>query len=102
MTQSSAILEWIEEQWPEPALLPPDAHGRAVVRAMTALIAADIHPLNNLRVLQALREEFAATPDQMQAWIAHWITEGFTALDRLVGEFGGAFAFGDQPTLPAP
>jgi maleylpyruvate isomerase len=99
LTQSLAILEWIEERWPEPALLPKDAHGRAIVRAMAGLIAADIHPLNNLRVLQALREQFSASPDQVQAWIGRWITEGFTALERMIGAYGGAFAFGDHPTL---
>ena len=99
LTQSLAILEWIEERWPEPALLPQDLHGRAVVRAMANLIAADIHPLNNLRVLQALREQFSASPDQIQAWIAQWITDGFTALDRMIGDHGGVFAFGDQPSL---
>jgi maleylpyruvate isomerase len=99
LTQSLAILEWIEERWPQPALLPKDAHGRAIVRAMAGLIAADIHPLNNLRVLQALREQFSASPDQVQAWITRWITDGFTALERMIGGYGGAFAFGDHPTL---
>lgn len=99
LTQSLAILEWIEEQWPEPALLPKDAHGRAIVRAMAGLIAADIHPLNNLRVLQALREQFSASPDQVQAWITRWITDGFAALERMIGSYGGAFAFGEQPSM---
>jgi maleylpyruvate isomerase len=99
LTQSLAILEWIEEQWPQPALLPKDVHGRAIVRAMAGLIAADIHPLNNLRVLQALREQFAASPAQVQAWITRWIADGFTALEQMIVGYGGAFAFGDQPTL---
>ena len=99
LTQSLAILEWIEEEWPEPALLPKDAHGRAIVRAMAGLIAADIHPLNNLRVLQALREQFSASPDQVQAWITRWIADGFSALERMLERYGGAFAFGDHPTL---
>jgi maleylpyruvate isomerase len=99
LTQSLAILEWIEERWPEPALLPEDAHGRTIVRAMAGLIAADIHPLNNLRVLQALREQFSASPDQVQAWITRWITDGFAALERMLERYGGAFAFGDHPTL---
>ena len=99
LTQSLAILEWIEERWPQPPLLPQDAHGRAIVRAMAGLIAADIHPLNNLRVLQALREQFSATPDQIQAWIARWIAEGFAALELMIGAHGGQFAFGDGPSL---
>jgi maleylpyruvate isomerase len=99
LTQSLAILEWIEERWPDPALLPQDAYGRAIVRAMVNLIAADIHPLNNLRVQKVLREQFSATLDQIQAWISNWITEGFAALERLVAAHGGDFAFGNQPTL---
>jgi maleylpyruvate isomerase len=98
LTQSLAILEWIEERWPEPTLLPRDAYGRAIVRAMTQLIAADIHPLNNLRVQKALRDQFSATPDQIQAWIARWITDGFAALEQMIGAHGGKFAFGDQPS----
>jgi maleylpyruvate isomerase len=99
LTQSLAILEWIDERWPLPSLLPRDAYGRAVVRAMAALIAADIHPLNNLRVLQVLREQFAATPDQVQVWISRWIGDGFTALEHMISDHGGKFAFGDQPSL---
>ncbi len=99
VTQSQAILEWIEERWPEPALLPQDAHGRAIVRAMAGLIATDIHPLNNLRVQQALREQFSASPDQIQVWIARWMTDGFVALEGMVAEHGGDFAFGDRPSL---
>jgi maleylpyruvate isomerase len=99
LTQSLAILEWVEERWPEPALLPSDAHGRAIVRAMAGMIVADTHPLNNLRVLQQLRTQFSATPQQVESWAAHWITEGFSALEPLVDEHGGAFAFGDHPTL---
>jgi maleylpyruvate isomerase len=99
LTQSLAILEWIEERWPEPALLPRDAYDRAIVRAMTQLIAADIHPLNNLRVQKVLRDQLSATPDQIQAWISRWITEGFTALEQMIAVHGGAFAFGDRPSL---
>jgi maleylpyruvate isomerase len=99
LTQSLAILEWIEERWPQPALLPQDSHGRAIVRAMANLVAADIHPLNNLRVLKALREQFSATPDQVQVWISRWMREGFTALEQMVGDYGSKFAFGDRPSL---
>ncbi len=99
LTQSLAILEWIEERWPEPALLPQDAYDRAIVRAMTQLIAADIHPLNNLRVQKVLRDQFSATPDQIQAWMARWITDGLAALEQMIVVHCGGFAFGDQPTL---
>jgi len=97
--QSLAILEWLEERFPEPPLLPSDADARAVVRGMSALVACDIHPLNNLRVLAALRGELKADQAQVDAWIARWIGEGFTALEQLVERHGGEFAFGDAPTL---
>jgi len=99
LIESPAILEWLEEQYPTPALLPASAPDRAIVRAMAALIGCDIHPLNNLRVVKSLREDFAATPDQIDHWIAHWITTGFTALETLIVRHGQSFAFGDVPTL---
>jgi maleylpyruvate isomerase len=99
LTQSLAILEWLDEIQPTPPLLPSTPDARAVVRAMAGMIASDIHPLNNLRVLNALRGGFAATDAQVQAWIARWIAEGFVALERLVERHGGDFAFGDSPTL---
>ena len=99
LTQSLAILEWINERWPEPALLPVDLHGRAVVRAMAALVGADIHPLNNLRVLQVLRTTYAASADQIDDWMARWIRDGFEALESLIAQHGGEFAYGDQPGL---
>jgi maleylpyruvate isomerase len=99
VTQSLAILEWLEERFPEPALLPADPDGRAVVRSMAALIACDIHPLNNLRVLQALRSQLSADEPQVEAWIGRWIGEGFAALEELLARHGGAFAYGDAPSL---
>ncbi len=99
LTQSLAILEWLEETYPAPPLLPGDAHGRAIVRGMAALVACDIHPLNNLRVLQVLREALGATQTQLDAWIARWIGDGFAALEPLIARHGGVFAFGDQPGL---
>jgi len=98
-TQSLAILEWLEETFPEPPLLPEDAAGRAVVRGMLSLVACDIHPLNNLRVLKALREEFQASDPQIDTWIAHWVSEGFAAFETLVERHGGTYCFGDRPTL---
>lgn len=99
LTQSSAILEWLDERYPTTPLLPDDLEERAVVRSMVALIACDIHPLHNLRTLNALRDQFAAEPTQIQSWVAHWITGGFTALETLVTRHGGRYAFGDQPTM---
>ena len=99
LTQSPAILEWIEERWPAPPLLPKDLHGRAIVRAMAALIGCDIHPLNNLRVLRVLQNEFQLTQEQTNAWAGRWIHEGFQALEILAGQHGSLFCYGDQPTL---
>jgi maleylpyruvate isomerase len=99
LTQSLAILEWLEETYPKPRLLPRDPMERALVRSMALLVAADIHPLGNLRVLNALRQGHAADEPQVQAWIARWIGDGFAALERLIERHGGGFAFGDAPTL---
>ena len=99
ISQSLAILEWLEESFPVPALLPKSPGDRAIVRAMADAIACDIHPLNNLRVLNALRGDFSASPDQLSAWITRWITDGFAGLESLIGRHGGAFAFGDEPGI---
>ncbi len=99
LTQSPAILEWLEEAYPAPALLPSDAVGRAHVRAMAALIGCDIHPLNNLRVGKALRETFGADQAAVDAWAARWIIPGFEALEALVARHGAGWSYGDAPTL---
>jgi len=99
LTQSLAILEWLEETYPKPRLLPREPVERAIVRAMALLVAADIHPLGNLRVLNALRQGHGADDADVQAWIARWIGDGFAALERLIERHGGGFAFGDAPTL---
>ena len=95
LTQSPAILEWIEETWPEPPLLPASTFERAEVRAMAAIIGCDIHPLQNLRVLKALGGDQAAR----NAWAGRWIAAGFDALERRVEARGGRHAFGDSLTL---
>ena len=99
LTQSPAILEWLEETHPVPPLLPPDPVDRAHVRAMAALIGCDIHPLNNLRVGKALRETFGADQTAVDAWAARWILPGFEALERLVGVHGDGWCFGSEPGL---
>lgn len=99
LTQSPAILEWLEEAHPTPALLPSDTIGRAHVRAMAALIGCDIHPLNNLRVGKALREGFGADQAAVDAWAARWILPGFEALEALVAHHGAGWSYGDTPTL---
>ena len=98
LTQSLAILEWLEETRPTPAILPRSALDRATVRTMAGIIACDIHPLNNTRVgrkLSALGADQAAITGWMQCWIA----EGFDALEPMVARHAGMFAFGDTPTL---
>lgn len=97
--QSLAILEWLEEKWPEPALLPNTSEERAIVRAMALTVAADTHPLNNLRVLKYLKNELGQPQERIDAWMAHWIHEGFGPLEVLIGRHGDGFAFGATPTI---
>lgn len=98
LTQSLAILEWLEETHPAPPLLPPDALGRARVRAMAGIVACDIHPLNNLRVHQALQGQGVGR-EAITAWSARWVSDGFDALEALVERHGRGFAYGETPTL---
>ena len=97
LTQSLAIMEWLEEKQPTPALLPKDASGRARVRAISDLIACEIHPLNNLRVLQHLKRALGQTQDQIDTWYRHWIADG---LQKLEAELTASkFCHGDGPTM---
>ena len=98
LIQSPAILEWIEARWPTPALLPADPGRAAIVRAMSAIIACDIHPLNNLRVLQAMKA-LGLDQREVQRWVARWISDGFAALEQMVSRHGNGFCFGDAPTF---
>lgn len=99
-TQSMAILEWLEETHPEPALLPQDPWERMEVRAFADTIACDIHPINNLSVLATLKERFGADQDAIGEWYRSWIISGFTALETIALKHQGAdFLFGDHPTL---
>jgi len=98
-TQSSAIIEWLEERHPDPPLLPSDPDGRAIVRAMAMTVACDIHPLGNMRVLKAIQHDLHADEAQKDAWIARWISDGFTALETMIAHHGGTYAFGDMLTL---
>lgn len=97
--QSSAILEWIEERHPWPALLPRDPDSRAVVRAMAMIVACDMHPLGNLRVQQALRGDLGCADEQVTAWLTRWMRDGFAALESLIARHGGRFAYGDMLTI---
>jgi maleylacetoacetate isomerase/maleylpyruvate isomerase len=100
LTQSLAILEWLEETHPAPPLLPTAPRERAIVRSMAEIVACDIHPLNNLRVLQALAElgHPMGGEDQL-AWAQRWINAGFAALEPMVAQYGRGFAFGETPGL---
>jgi maleylacetoacetate isomerase len=101
LSQSLAIVEYLEETRPQPALLPADPAGRARVRSLAQLIACDIHPLNNLRVLQYLRDPAGLEETAREAWVRHWIGEGLRAMEaRLASEAGtGRFCHGDAPGL---
>ncbi|AHN75405.1 maleylacetoacetate isomerase [Pandoraea pnomenusa] len=99
--QSLAIIEYLEDVHPTPALLPADPVARAQVRALALDIAADIHPIDNLRVLRYLKHDLGVSEEQKNAWYVHWVVEGFTALEaRLAAQRSpGKFVFGDTPTL---
>lgn len=99
ISQSSAILEYLEETYPDVPLLPSGAEDRATVRQLASLIGSDIHPLNNLSVLQVLKADFAADEAAVQQWYHRWIIDGFTAFETLLGSCAGRFCFGDMPTL---
>jgi maleylpyruvate isomerase len=98
LTQSLAIIEWLEEMHPAPPLLPKDATARALVRAFALVIACDIHPINNLRVLRYLKRTLGQEQDAIDAWYRHWIAEGLPALEAMV-RGDGPFCFGPTPTL---
>lgn len=101
LTQSLAIIEYLEETHPEPPLLPRDAMERAYVRAIALGVACEIHPLNNLRVLRYLVRKLGASEEQKNAWYRHWVEEGLAAIEaRLVAEKRtGRYALGDRVTL---
>jgi maleylacetoacetate isomerase len=101
LTQSLAIIEWLEETRPEPPLLPKDPFARAEVRAFALAVAADIHPLNNLRVLSYLKDPLGHTQDEADSWYRHWCDEGLAALEALAlrSASSGRFTFGNSPGL---
>ncbi len=100
-TQSTAIMEYLEETHPLPPLLPADPAGRARVRALAQLLACDVHPLGNLRVLQYLGSTFQADDAVRGEWSRHWIGEGFRALEAMLARHAapGRFCHGDRPTI---
>lgn len=101
LTQSLAIMEYLEETHPEPPLLPKDPVGRARVRALSLIAAADIHPIQNLRVMGYLREKFGQTEESAFAWSRHWIETGFDAYEASIAKDPktGSCSHGDSPTM---
>lgn len=101
LIQSPAILEWLEETFPTPALLPHNTTDRQHVRALAAMIGCDIHPVNNRRILQALRKDFNADETQINQWCGRWINEGFAAIELLLkaDDTRQGFCFGNKPSL---
>lgn len=101
LTQSLAIIEYLDETHPEPPLLPGDALGRARVRAMAQVVACEMHPLNNLRVLRYLKDRLGRDQAAIDAWYGHWVAEGFAALETMAAKFGtaGGTCYGDEVSL---
>ena len=99
ITQSLAIIEYLEEKYPDIPLLPQNPVDRAHVRAMALSIACDVHPLNNLRVLNYLREQMNQDEESVKRWYQHWITHTFAGLEGLVESYGGDYCFGNTITM---
>jgi maleylacetoacetate isomerase len=100
LEQSMAIIEYLDETHPQPALLPRDALARARVRALAQLVACEIHPLNNLRVLKYLTRELKVEDAAKDQWYRHWVRDGLEAFERELAQLPpGNFCFGDTPTL---
>lgn len=100
LQQSLAICEYLDEQYPDTArLLPGNTLQRAKIRAAALLIACDIHPVNNLRILNYLRDELAVDEAARMQWYRHWVEQGFQALESMLAPHAGRYCFGDEPTL---
>lgn len=101
LTQSLAIIEWLDEKYRDPPLLPRDGIERAFCRSIALTVACDIHPLNNTRVMKYLEHEFHAPPMERETWTRHWIDEGFRAIEALLANntSTGIYCEGDEPTL---
>jgi maleylpyruvate isomerase len=101
LTQSPAIIEWLEETYPTPALLPHQTQSRAYVRALAAVVGCDIHPINNRRILEYLRKNLNLSEEQINKWCSNWIVDGFNAYEALLNKDKNRlnFSYGDTPTL---
>ena len=101
LIQSPAILEWLEEVYPQTPLLPSEPYARAHVRAMAAIVGCDVHPINNRRILQYLRNELQQPEEVVLQWCAQWINAGFEALEALLVQDStrGDFCYGNSPSL---
>ena len=99
LTQSLAIIVYLDQVFPDPPLVPRDPADGTHVRAMALAIACDIHPLNNLRVLRYLTNELGHTQEQVDRWYMHWISEGLAPLEAMAKAGAGRFLFGDEPTI---
>ncbi len=99
LAQSLAIIEYLEDAHPMPALLPAGLANRAYAREIAHIIACDIHPIGNLRVLDKLSTDYGATPDARAAWNRHWMAAGFGAIETRLRQTAGMFAVGDAPSL---
>jgi maleylacetoacetate isomerase/maleylpyruvate isomerase len=98
-SQSLAIIEYLDELYPRPPLLPKDGRERARVRSLSLLIACEIHPLNNLRVLQHLKRALGQSEEQLNAWYRHWIADGLARLEGELSKAPGRYSHGDAPTM---
>lgn len=101
LTQSLAMVEYLDERYPEPPVLPTDPGDRALVRSMALIIACEVHPIQNLRVLNHLKNNHKQSEDDVNRWAQHWINLGLSALEQMVAALPkrGKFCFGDTPTL---
>lgn len=101
LNQSTAIIEWLEETYPEPALLPKNAEDRAWVRALCSIVACDVHPLNNRRVLVYLQKDLGLNQEQVDAWTHRWLKDALGAMEQMLvnDKRRGRFCYGDSPSL---
>ena len=99
LNQSLAIIEYLDETHPQPALIPREAKARARVRSLSYLVASEIHPVNNLRVLQHLKRALGQNEEQINTWYRHWIADGLAKLEVELAASKGKFCHGDTPTM---